>query len=328
VTANAVQVFSRATDGSLTFVSSVPTDGTGNGAPGLGSQGSLEIVDGRFLLVANAGSNEVTSFRIESSGGLTRVETIGSGGVMPVSIASRGNLIYVLNAGSDNVTGFRIDGTGDLTAIPGSTRALSGTGVMPAQVAFDPLGRRVVVTEKGTNKIDVFGVAANGLLTGPTVNPSSGMTPFGFEFSLRGQLIVSEAFGGAPNASATSSYGISENTLVPISKSARTTETAACWVVITSNQAYVYVTNTGSNSVTGYALAPNGTLRRLTDNGVSATTQMNPVDALILDNSLFLYTLDRGSAAISVFRVNAIGSLTHLHTQTGLPTTVYGLAGL
>jgi len=322
--ANAVRIFSRASNGSLTFVADVPTNGKGNGAPGLGSQASVIIAEGQFLLVVNAGSSQISSFRIEAGGGLTLVETIASGGTMPVSVAARGRLVYVLNAGSDNVTGFTLDATGDLTALVGSTRSLSGSGVGPAQVAFDPLGRRLVVTEKGTSKISVFAVNANGMLGALTANSSSGMTPFGFEFSKSGQLIVSEAFGGAPNASATSSYGFGEGTmLVPLSKSVPTTETAACWVVITSDQRFVYVTNTGSNTITGYALAPNGTLRRLTDNGVSGTTQGSPIDAVIVGQ--FLYTLDRASGVISIFTINTNGSLTSVGSKTGLPTTAYGL---
>jgi 6-phosphogluconolactonase len=323
-TANAVSVFSRASNGLLTFVADVPTGGQGNGAAGLGSQASVIIAEGRFLLVVNAGSNEISSFRIGASGGLTLVETIASGGTMPVSVAVRGTLVYVLNAGSDNVTGFTLSATGDLTALAGSTRSLSGSGTMPAQVAFAPSGRRLVVTEKATNKIDVFVVNANGTLGAVTANASSGMTPFGFEFTKNGRLIVSEANGGAPNASVTSSYGFGEGTtLVPISKAVPTTETAACWVVITGDQRFVYVTNTGSNTITGYALAANGTLRRLTDNGVSATTQMGPIDAVIVGQ--FLYTLDRTSGVISIFTVNANGSLTSVGSQTGLPTTAYGL---
>jgi 6-phosphogluconolactonase (cycloisomerase 2 family) len=323
---NAVSVFSRASDGSLSFVANYPTGGQGNGAPGLGSQGAVVIAEERFVLAVNAGSNEVSSFRI-GNGNLTLVETIPSGGTMPISIATWGPYVYVLNAGSDNVTGFRLNHLGDLTAIAGSTRSLSGSGVMPAQVSFSPNGRLVVVTEKATNKIDVFTVNRGGTLSGPTVHQSSGMTPFGFEFTLNGRLIVSEAFGGAANASATSSYGLSlDGALIPISKSVATTETAACWVVITSNQAYAYVTNTGSNTVTGYRIAPNGTLVRLTDDGVSARTQTSPVDAAFSRGSQFLYTLDRGSGAISIFAVNANGSLTSKGTQTGLPTTSYGLA--
>jgi 6-phosphogluconolactonase len=324
-TANAVRAFARASDGTLTFVADYPTGGQGNGAPGLGSQGAVIIAEERFLLAVNAGSNQVSSFRIGASG-LTLVETIPSGGTMPVSVASFGRLVYVLNAGgTGNVTGFLLDNTGDLTPIAGSTRPLSATGTEPAQVGFHPRGRRLVVTEKATNKIDVYVVNPDRTLTGPTVHPSNGATPFGFEFSQRGYLVVSEAFGGAPDASATSSYALGDDGLITLSKSVPTLETAACWVVITSDQRYAYVTNTGSNTITGYRLAPNGTLTRLNDNGITATTQIGPIDAAFSRNSQFLYTLDRGSSAISIFSVNANGSLTKVGTQAGLPTTSFGL---
>jgi 6-phosphogluconolactonase (cycloisomerase 2 family) len=309
----------------LTFVADYPTGGTGNGAPGLGSQAAVIIAEGRFLLAVNAGSSEISSFRITSQG-LTLVETISSGGTMPVSIASFGRLVYVLNAGSDNLTGFRLNNSGNLTPIPSSTRPLSGTGVGPAQVGFHPRGERLVVTEKNTNKIDVFVVNADGTLSGPSVFASSGTTPFGFEFSQRGLLVVSEAFGGTPNASATSSYLIDGGALHALSKSVPTTETAACWVVLTNNQLYAYVTNTGSNTISGYRVAPNGRLSLLDDDGVTATTQAGPVDAAFANNSQILYTLDRVAGVISIFRVNANGSLTSIGQQTGLPTTSYGLA--
>lgn len=325
VTANAVRAFARASDGTLTFVADYPTGGQGNGAPGLGSQGAVIIAEERFVLAVNAGSNQVSSFRIGANG-LTLVETIPSGGTMPVSVAAFGRLVYVLNAGgTDNVTGFVLDNTGDLTPIAGSTRPLSATGTAPAQVGFHPRGRRLVVTEKATNKIDVYVVNQSGTLTGPTVHASNGATPFGFEFSQRGYLVVSEAFGGMPNASATSSYALGDDGLITLSKSVPTTETAACWVVITSDQRFAYVTNTGSNTITGYRLAPNGKLTRLNDNGITATTQTAPIDAALSRNSQFLYTLDRASAAISIFSVNANGSLTKVGTQTGLPSTAFGL---
>ena len=323
-TANAIRQYSRASDGSLTFVASYTTGGTGNGAAGLGSQGSVIIARNRFLLAVNAGSNQISSFAI-GAGGLTLVEAISSGGTFPISLTSHGDLIYVLNAGSDNVTGFRLDNSGDLTPIPGSTRGLSGTGTGPAQIGFHPDGSRLVVTEKMTNKIDVFTVSSTGTLSEPTVHQSSGATPFGFEFSERGYLIVSEAFGGAPNASATSSYSLENGGLVTRSASVTTTETAACWVVITTNQKFVYVTNTGSNSVSGYRLGADGTLSLLNADGVTGATSATPIDAALSRNSQFLYTLDRAAGAISIFAVNADGSLSKLGTQTGVPTTSFGL---
>jgi hypothetical protein len=67
----------------------------------------------------------------------------------------------------------------------------------------------IVVTEKATNNILVYTVEGCGYVDGPKVYASVGMTPFGFGFGKRSRLFVSEAFGGAPDASAVSSYIVS-----------------------------------------------------------------------------------------------------------------------
>jgi 6-phosphogluconolactonase len=138
--------------------------------------------------------------------GLRLTDVAPSGGLTPISIAVRHDLVYVLNAGSDAITGFRVSARGRLLALPGSTQALSGAGVGPAEVAFSPNGQFLVVTEKNTNLIDVFRVGDDGAAGPAESHPSHAATPFGFAFGKRGQLFVSEAFGGAPNGSAVSSY--------------------------------------------------------------------------------------------------------------------------
>ena len=122
-----------------------------------------------------------------------------------------GRLVYVLNAGgavggTDSVVGFRLSRDGALTMIAGSARGLSAPSTGPAQVELSPDGASLVVTEKATNRIDVFAVEDTGLLGAPTSYASPGMTPFGFAFGKRDQFFVSEAFGGAADASAISSY--------------------------------------------------------------------------------------------------------------------------
>jgi 6-phosphogluconolactonase (cycloisomerase 2 family) len=132
--------------------------------------------------------------------------------------------------------------------LPGSTRPLSGgSGADPAEVSFNRDGSLLVVTEKATNLIDVYVVGSNGAAGPPTSNPSAGMTPFGFAFDQRNHLIVSEAFGGAPNASAVSSYSAAlSGILSVISESVPDLQTAACWIVITNSGRYVYTSNTGA----------------------------------------------------------------------------------
>ena len=324
---NAVIAFGRSADGSLTPAGSFSTLGNGTGA-GLGSQGAVALSnDGRFLFAVNAASNTITSFTVDGTS-LARVNTVSSGGTLPISLTTHGDVVYVLNAGgTENITGFSIGSTGALTMLAGSSRPLSSTGVGPAQVGFDPSGRWLVVTEKNTNRIDVYAVTDNGYASAPVVNPSAGQTPFGFAFNQRGVLIVSEAFGGAVDASAVSSYTLgSGGTLNVASASVPTTETAACWVAVTNNGKFAYAANTGSASVTGFEV-DNASLGILDASGKTGSTGTTPIDVAMSRNSQFLYTLTAGSHTISAFAVRENdGSLSAVGGASDLPVGTVGLA--
>jgi len=211
----------------------------------------------------------------------------------------------------------------------GSTRSLSGSGTAPAQVAFSPDGDTLVVTERATNRIVTFAVDRDGLAGLAQVYPSSGVTPFGFAFGKRDQLVVSEAFGGAAGASAASSYEIERNgTLTTISGSVATTETAACWVAITPNGRFAYVTNAGSGSISGYRIAFDGTIELLDDDGRTGVTGdgSGPVDLAVTGDGRFVYSLNNGAHTIGAFKVSSDGSLTPLPFAGGLPAGTNGLA--
>jgi 6-phosphogluconolactonase (cycloisomerase 2 family) len=324
---NEVLVFPRAGDGTLGAPGAFATGGLGTGG-GLGNQGAVVLNHANHrLFVANAGSNEVSVFAV-IPGGLELLDRAASGGTLPVSIAVYRRLVYVLNAGgTGNISGFVLDRDDNLQPIAGSTRPLSSSSADAAQVAFSPDGDLLVVTEKATNVIATYTVGANGLVTGPNAQPSAGATPFGFAFSRRGTLVVSEAFGGGPDASALSSYRAGAGgVLSAISPSVGTTETAACWVVITGNGRFAYTSNTGSGTISGYRLSGAGALTLLDADGVTATTMAVPIDLALTRNDRFLYSLDSGAGAISAFRVKADGSLAALAGASGLPAGANGLA--
>lgn len=324
---NAVLVYARGVDGTLTPAGAVPTGGTGTGG-GLGSQGALVLArGGHLIVVVNAGSNSITSFRVQG-GTPELVSTVPSGGMMPTSVDVRGDLVYVLNAGgSGNISGFRVDSHGALTAIPGSTRPLSSASAAPAQVSFTPRGDALVVAERATNVLSVYTLDDAGRAQGPTVVPSAGMTPFGFAFAGHDVLLVSEAFGGAADASATSSYRVgARGVLSLVSGSVKTTETAACWVAITPNGKFAYVTNTASGSVSGYRVNHDGALTLLDADGRTGVTGSGsgPIDATMSRDGRFLYTLNAGSRTISTFAIGVDGAL----TPVGAVAVVAGSAGL
>ena len=330
-TANAIWVYTHGSDGMLAFAGAYPTQGAGSNAADLSSQGSVALSkNGRLLFAVNAGSNEVTSFRV-NAGALTFVQKVSSGGTFPVSVTIFGNLLYVLNAhGTANITAFRVGTTGTMTPIASSTRNLSTALPKPAQVGFNSTGKVLVVAEISTNKIDTFTVGTNGLATGPKVQPSAGGGPFGFAFDNAGHLIVSEV-----TKSSTSSYSVAASgKLTPITRALIDFGKAACWVANTNNpnfpHQYSYVTNTGDSTISGYAIATDGSISLLNADGRTFVlpNASSPLDEAISADSNYLYVLEGiGYGGLASFRINTDGSLTQLQDILGIPLSAYGIIG-
>ena len=208
---------------------------------------------------------------------LVLVDVTGSGGFRPISATVHGSLLYVLNARRDgrpgNIAGFTIGKDGKLTRI-GSRQPLPDGAVNPSQIGFSPDGQTPVVTDKPTNTITTYQLGSNGRASAPNVQTSAGITPFGFDFTNRGMLLVSEAFGGAPDSSATSSYHLMpDGTISVIDVSVPTNKTAACWIRVNMNSRYAYTTNTGSGTITGYRVSAEGNLTLLQPDGISANVR-------------------------------------------------------
>jgi len=323
VAGNAVAVFNRAANGTLTAAGTVATGGTGTGA-GLGSQGAVVLSDdGHRLFAVNAGSNDVSVFTLGSAG-LSLASRAPSGGTLPISLTVHGNVLYVLNAGGDgNISGFTVGTTGGLTPIPGSTQPLSGSNVGPAQVAFSPDGRRLVVTEKNTNLIDVYAVGRSGLASGPVSAASAGATPFGFAFGPRNLVFVSEA----ADPGSASSYMLGRGgDLRVVSGAVLTHQGAPCWAVVTNDGRFGYTGN-GSGSVSAFAFAPDGSLSLVEGDGATAIVSGGVNDIALNENSRYLYVLQVGpTPAIHAFRVQPDGHLEPLGPVAGLPAGTTGLA--
>src|SRR5262245_66521630 len=79
-------------------------------------------LNGRWLFVVNAGSNNVSVFDVLPHG-LRLVDLASSGGTMPISVTVHRNLVYLLNADSrNNIIGFTLTNGGELTHGTGSSR--------------------------------------------------------------------------------------------------------------------------------------------------------------------------------------------------------------
>jgi len=317
---NAVVMYDRMPDGMLGQARFFPTGGLGTGA-GLGSQGALALSEsGHWLIVVNAGSNDVTVFSAAGMG-LTLTDRQPSGGMMPISVALAHGIVFVLNGGgSANITGFRLTARGRLVPIPGSTRVLPGQA--PAQVSF-AAGRALVVTEKASNTITVYTIDDQSL-AGPFIHASSGPTPFGFGVARSDVLVVSEAAGGAVGASTVSSYEVDDTGgLRLITASLATGETAACWVAVTRSGKYAYIANTGSSTISSAAVGRDGSLTLLEAVAGRTPAGTPAIDLALSLGSKYLYGL--AGNTISAFQVSADGSLTPVQVVSGIPPSAAGL---
>jgi len=325
--ANELIAFGRADDGTLFPLGRAATGGRGNGKPHLPSQSSVALSpDGRFVLVTNAGSDDVSVLSVD---GPALVSRVASGGASPKSVAVHGSLVYVLNTeGDPGVAGFRLGEDGSPAPIAGAGGALSSPDADPAQVAFSPDGQTLVVTERGTNGISTFAVREDGTLDGPTAFPSAGATPYGFDFARDGALVVTEAFGGEVGAAAASSYRFDGATaLRTVSSSVGNTRSEVCWAAATRDGRFVFVTNFGDGTISSYEIGDDGSLS-LRD-AIAATTVEGAKgvrDEAISRDGGFLYALDADAQRVFGYAVGEDGTLSPIGAVGGVPATVAGLA--
>ena len=316
---NEVIAFIRNADGTLREENRFATGGRGSGGNNdpLESQGSLTLAsDHRELLAVNAGSGEISVFRVHGAL-LDLFDVVPSGGSEPNAVAQHGNLVYVLNTGgSSNVNGFRLQ-NGALTPIPNSLRFLTTNTSGGASLAFSPDGHFFAVTERLTNDIDVFAVNNDGTLGNIVTFTEGGAGTFSLSFAPNGALIVSET-GGA--SSATSSYAVQPSgALSVISPSVPSDGAANCWNAITPDGRFVYVSNAGSSTIAGYAIGATGALTPLpgTVAGTNPTGATN-LDITVSGDGKFLYTLNSRNGTIGVFAVHSDGTLTPLPAAQGI----------
>ncbi|MCA1682972.1 MAG: beta-propeller fold lactonase family protein [Actinobacteria bacterium] len=364
---NQVIAFDRNSSGLLTEAQRISTGGKGEGSLAFGcagpggiggppacpitdSQGSVAItLAGGLVFVTNAGSDTISSFRVSPTRGLTLVGQISSGGDFPQSLTLHGRYLYVLNEHSGNIDGFKFTTSGKMTEIPGSSQALvtppnqpdpspplppNIKGAVAAEVGFDHTGSSLAVTERATGLIDIFPVK-HGRAGPPVGHPSAAPTPFGFTYDHFNHLLVTDAGDGMTNGFTSSYVETSAGGLKTLDPAESTDGVAPCWIVVTPDNRFAYVTNTVTKTIAEYGVSSTGQLTLLgivpienTENGPAQF----PTDIAISRDGRFVYTIvpsvfDGNISFIAAFRVGFDGQLTFLtETPQNLPIGISGLA--
>jgi hypothetical protein len=346
---NTVAGFDRHSDGSLTPLAGSPFSAGGQGTGTIvGSQGALQVSgDGRYVLAADAGSNQISVLRILPGGALLPVGggPVSSGGVEPISIAVHGDLVYVANEGDklsgtgSNYTGFRLNDGGHLTPLNGSTFNLTATA-NPGDILFNSTGTNLIGVEVGTTVastflIDSFVVGEDGLITPAAGSPFAAQAagPFGSEFSPANpaHLYVSNAHGGAGNGSVSAFNVTGAGALSSIGTSPYAdAQTAPCWVEISHDGAYLWTVNTGSTTISSYKILADGSLSLVTSTAFKSGAGIRPFDARLSADGTTLYVVDAAIAKVSAFAVTG-GLLSELpQSPFALPggATPFGIVAI
>lgn len=321
---NSVIMYGRDPNGELHALGQFPTGGRGQGGINdpLESQNSLVLTaDHRFLLVVNAGTSDISVFRVKAER-LELVSVTPSGGGNPISLGVHGDLVYVLNAGSTvHTAGFRLKPSGWLTPIPNSQKTLSDLDVGPSTAVISPNGGKLVISERDNKTVDVFTIEPDGSLTNPVFNAVHGVWPFGMTFTPSGQLLVTFANAPSLDSSYTSSFTVNpDNTLTVISDQANSYGGRSCWVA--TNGEYAWVSNTTTSTIGYYGLTKNGELNPL---GIAATVPATgqvifppipatsfPIDMALSADGKYLYNFFSVNGQLVGFLVGRDGSLTQI----------------
>lgn len=318
---NKVVVFGRDADGTLTRLGYHSTGGKGSGALHLPSQSSVVLGDDR-LFVTNAGSDDISVFSV-TGGELELLERVPSGGSAPRSVAVHGSRVYVLNTGgSANIAGFVLGGEQ-----LGSPRPLP-EGSDPAQIAFTPDGRTLLVTDRASDSIHAFAVDAAGVADAPVTHRSSGMTPYGFDITSDGVVVVTEAAGAQAGKASASSYKLSgPGQLAPVSAVVGNTRSEVCWAVATKDGRFAFVTNFGDGTISTYAIGDDGSIS-LRDAVAATTVDGEPGvrDEALSSDGQFLYALHADTGQVFGWKVGEEAKLAAVGAANGLPLTAAGLA--
>ena len=235
-----------------------------------------------------------------------------------MSIAvSRSGLVYVANqgngAGGSGYSGFRLYPGGRLTSIPGSTVSVPDAAGL-GDVFFNVTGSRLVGTRTATSQIDSFVVLPGGRLLAAKGSPftGQGLGQLGAEFSPARpwQLFVSNAHNGAGLGTVSAYRDGFLGGLAPIGASPYPDgQTAPCWVEISHDGRYLFTVNTGSGSISSYAIHTSGSLSLIGSTPIRGGGA--DIDLRLSPDGKTLSVDGSGNHILSVFAVHG-GTLTEL----------------
>jgi hypothetical protein len=143
----------------------VGRDGQLSASPVVNAEGStvpfaIAFDQAGHLVIADAGTNALSTFTLNSDGTMTAIDSVGTGQAATCWVARDGGTLFASNAGSADISGYTSSSSGQLTLL-GQTSTDAGT----VDAAATPGGKFLYVQTGANGIIDEFSVGTGGSLT-------------------------------------------------------------------------------------------------------------------------------------------------------------------
>lgn len=212
--------------------------------------------NGKFVLVANQGSNSISVYSVDSSTGLL-TEITGSPfatAAGPSGAVMTGSTLFVANQGAGTVSVYTVDATsGSLTQAAGSPFA---AGTSPTALDVDSSGKFLYVADQATNSVLAFSIGSSGQLASISGSPiAAGTAPVNV------RVVGSSVFVANSGSGNVSGYTIGgSGALTAISGSPFSAGTNPAYIASASSGTLLFVANQGSNNISVFQVGSGGAL--------------------------------------------------------------------
>ena len=243
---------------------------------------------------------------------------------------SGGAFAYVATnpaSGNGKVTTYSVASDGKLGAGGSSADA----GVLPIAMALDAAGHLFVVNQ-GSNSISAFSASGGSITKIPCTGLfcvgddfRTGSAPSSITVEPSGKfLYVTNQGDNTVSAFSIDASGTLSELILHGSPYPTATAPSASAFATTATGSYLYITNSGSNNITGYVVClstidpctvADGSLTLIPSSPFGAA--LNPVGIVVDPTNTFVYALDQNSNQVSGYRLNATtGGLSALSPAT------------
>jgi len=262
----------------------------------------------RFVYVALPDASKIAAYREDpNSGILTPLSTspIAAGPtVESIVIHPSGKFLYAANSGEGDVSLFTISDAGFLTEVTPRPQVGAPT---PTILAMDSAGSYLYVGNAGTNNVSAFSIdASSGALTLVPGSPFQiGLSPLNMKVSAANVLYVTGL--GAPGY--IEYFSLASG--VPTFLNSVQVGTNPNGLALSPDGSFLYVANTGDNSISEFSVAGDGSLTAINGSPIGETFN-TPLGLLVDGSGQYLYVANNGSSNLAAYAIGSDGSLSLL----------------